>query len=791
MPLLIVVGIIVVAIIISNQNKQKMYQSEIYSEWFQYYIKSGYTPEQAESYAISQYKRGDRLSNYGVSLNSVTAENPGEATLSNTASTPSAKAKDPYATINWVLAIACFCVIVGLLAMIGELNDALIAPLFIVITLALFAAGVAIRICVKFLKPVGTAFTISSLVLLPFCAISFEEILGNGSAAWTITTLLSLVAYATAAYVFRFNALGTLSYVWSILFLWSITLQFPVEYFPYFFFLPPLVVGYIASYFYISKTKWLPVCFRSGSLACHKVIPILSLCSLAFLMLFPGFAKEFPLFRTIFAILIAGIYFWDWSAKKTASKSVGLRYVLQTVILVLVADILNYSFISISYNYNERANMVFSIIWAISFFAQATISLFAKQKSAEAKASENKSGIIALVGVGATLMIAGGLEESSYGVVACTVLAIVATLGVMYAKVKKNIDWLFASLGALVILPIVLSEVVFGSAWTEICTFVYFTVLSLLTAILHLWTAQQDSKKAMRLSLWSIAISGSAVLISGLDFPFFSLAVLVPTISLWMIALIDRKQKSMQEIAIYLTGYTLVALVQDIMHTVGNCSGYLSTCANNIADIQKFIQLNIVGITLFFTSYLYEKNKDGKAIKQTRLVWGYTLFSFLGSLVALFAHSDQNNMTIGIIFLLEQAILLAVGAFMQRRWLAISSGCIIVIGGLYMTDLYRYTYIWLIMLGIALIGLVVWWLVAMNNKTKQQEVGPATESTPQTIAEKAPEVIEEKAEILEMEVIEEDAAEEVVEEIPEKSEETPEESEEDSIKIIESDLEDK
>ena len=91
-------------------------------------------------------------------------------------------------------------------------------------------------------------------------------------------------------------------------------------------------------------------------------------------------------------------------------------------------------------------------------------------------------------------------------------------------------------------------------------------------------------------------------------------------------------------------------------------------------------------------------------------------FSIFGSLIALFAHSYHEDLAIGLIFLLEEAAILVGASLIQKRWMAIMSGVIIGFGGVYLTGLYKYTYIWMILLGLGLIGLVVWRLVALSKK---------------------------------------------------------------------------
>lgn len=790
MPLLIVVAIVVVCIIIGNQNKQKMYQSDIYQEWYSYYIKSGYSHDQAQSYAASQYKRGDRLSNYNVNLDDVNPANANSsaASLANTAAAPVAKAKDPYAATNWVLAIACFCLIAGLLAMVNELNDSLVAPLFIIVSLALYIGGSAIYSNVKVLKPVGTAFVVSSLILLPFCCISFEEIFGDSQASWLLTTLLCVVCYAAAGILTKIRAFGGLTYVWACLFMWAVTSYFPDEILPYSIFIPPIILGYIASYLYLNKVSWLPICFRGASLTAHSLIPILCLVGLFFVMVIPDVATEYPLFRTILTILIGGVYYCNWTNKKTPKNFVVLRFLAQALVLVLVADLINYSFINYGSKSAERA-LIFSLTWAGSFFAQAIFSLFTKRKTKEEKDSENTAGIISLIGIGTTLLASSGMTDSQYGTVASTVLIILAILGIMYATNKKNLDWLFASLVAFVILPIILADLVF-SDWTTDTTFWYFTCLSIITVLTHILTMTQDKVKALRFSIWSISVSSFIALCAASDFKFVSLATLVPTLSFWALSFITKNKTYVQETSIYLSGLTLLHLTQDIIEVTTSCSSssYLySSCYNNALDLQKFIQLNIAGLTFALTSFLYDKHVKGAAEnKQVRLTIGYILFTFFGSLVALFAYGDQDNMVIGLIFLLEQAIILALASFTQKRWLAITSGIVIVVGGLYMTDLYKHTYIWLIMLGIALVGLVVWRLVAMNNKDKKKVTqNSTTPSIPSgNTATPAPEVNIEPT-VTATEIV----AENIIEDMTEVSESTTsDEVKEDNVDDIQTDL---
>ena len=108
--------------------------------------------------------------------------------------------------------------------------------------------------------------------------------------------------------------------------------------------------------------------------------------------------------------------------------------------------------------------------------------------------------------------------------------------------------------------------------------------------------------------------------------------------------------------------------------------------------MQKFIQINVLGLTFLLTSFLFESWKKKGEKKPWRMVVAHLSFSILGSLIALFAHSYHEDLAIGLIFLLEEAAILVGASLIQKRWMAIMSGVIIGFGGVYLTGLYKYTY---------------------------------------------------------------------------------------------------
>ena len=724
MSLLVLLATIVAIIIYENNSKQKIMDSKDFRDWRDYYLNSGYSEKQATDYALAQCRKGDKLENYDIDPQAVSINATSRASIET-----KAKEQNPYASINWILAVACFCVIAGLLVMVSTINSKLVAPLFVLVALALFAIGYAIYKYVAVLKPVGSAFLTSSMILLPCCLMSFIDIFDDGIMAAIVTSLLCLLFYAGGAFVLNNTILGGFSYFWAMCLLWSLFAKFPgsLEFIPYQLVLPVFIICYIANYFYFEKVKWLPVCFRSGALVFSLVLPPLLLCYAACTILIDDFALDFPLHRTIALLLIFAIYVWRYFKQKSTVNNIKMRFLGQFLILFLIADSMNYSIFMTGMRINTKI-INFSIIWAFSFFAQAVATLLIKHKDEKDNKLEGNAGIGALFGLAGTLLIAGGLPSNRYGVVACVVLALLAALGAIYAIRRKNLDWLYASYVALVILACVLGTTIFKSSWTTLHSFIYFTMLSLLAVVLYPIIAGLDKTKALRFTLIASLTSSIVAAIVGVDyFKYDFIAWVVPALSTWLIFAMAHKQKILLELSIYFTALVAIVLVSDVATTMlQSCGAYpydnftyggrYSLCRDNILDVQKFVQINVLSLTFLLTSFLFEGWKKKGEKKPWRVAVAHLSFSIFGSLIALFAHSYHEDLAIGLIFLLEEAAILVGASLIQKRWMAIMSGIIIGFGGVYLTGLYKYTYIWMILLGLGLIGLVVWRLVALSKK---------------------------------------------------------------------------
>ncbi len=749
MGLLIIAILIGVGIYFISSENKKMYNSQNYSDWYYYYIDNGYSHEEAKQYAAVLYRRGETLAGNGIKPNYSSKGTSAKGTFSAAAGagqttavrelTPEEKRASELKNVNYILMVASALIAFGMLSMINRLNDKMVAPLYVIITLIFLVSGLAIYKGVKFLQPVGKAFSYIALILVPFFAISFFDMLGGYeipfwrnkdaiiSNALIISSIFSLVSYAITASLLKNKFAGTLSFVWFCAIFWSIAVNtsIPSAAVPYLILIPAIVLSYISAAIYISKAKWVPEGFRPAIFHFYKEMPAFYVFITIILMSIQNFGHNYAAFRSLYIALIAGIFAIQWFSEKKYKSLVWLRFAGQGFILVVAADILNFSIYN-SYTFSggktfEWAPLLMSLAWAISFFIQALASLLIKHRSKEDRKIEDAAGIASLVGIVSTLVISLSLNRVAYGVVACTVIGITAVLGIIYAIVKKNLRWLYASLTAVIILPFVLDDDVFASnAWTYLQYFIYFACFAFASTLSFIATKKIDNKSALWFTAIALGTLSIFTIVSGLQLEFFSIAVLIPALCFSLLSVLTKDKKGLREVSIYLIAYTVIALLQDVVHYVCGCRGFFSACNNNVGDAQKFLQTYIASAALVITSILYD-NEDRKNNKlPTRLAIGYYFFTIIGASIAVFARIDQNNLGIGIIYLLTEAAILGVSAFSQRRWMAISSTIALLVGALYMSGLYDQAFIWLIMLGLALIGFAVWKLVAINNNDKKK-----------------------------------------------------------------------
>ncbi len=744
MELFIIACVLGVGIYIVSSEKRRMRESKLYKDWHEYYLNNGFNLADSERYATIMYRRGESLQSYGVTTKGETLQGyfsqsnitePNATPYQQSFQTPEQKRASQMNSINLILTIASFLISFGMIIMIQQMNDRLVAPIFILITTLLYIVGVIVRLKVDFLKPVGNAFTYVALILIPFFAISFADLLGgvemgnNFAYGCIISSAVSLISYALVAMLFNNSIAGSLSFFWFCCIFWSSTFTrgLPDTIEPYLLLMPPIFLSYISALIYTDKSDWVPTCFRRGVYALFKALPYWYIAINLSLFFIPNYGRDHIAFRAIYAGLITGLFAINYFAEKKYRNFISLRFLVQMFALAILADCLNFSIVNV-YLFSNRKTyewgpLWMSLAWAISFFLQALYSLFVKKRNKEDERHENNAGIVALVGIGSTLVISQALNSVAYGVVSCTVVGIVAVLGVLYAIFKKNLYWLYASLASFFILPFILDKYVFSpSSWETTHYFGYFSVAALISLLIYVFTQRIDKKKAINFALVSQIVFAFSIVCCGLDMVHFTPAVAVPAVCFTILSVISGDKKHVREATIYMIGLTCIAGIQDLIHALGNCGPFFtSQCADPIFDVQKFLQFVVFGATFLITSILYGETAKNNTKPAIRLGIGYYGFTIFGGLVAIVARANQNNFVLGIIYLLLQAGILGVSAFAQRRWTAVSSAIALVIGALYMSGLYNQAYIWIIMLGLALVGFAVWKLVAINNEDKKNQ----------------------------------------------------------------------
>ncbi|MBR3323054.1 hypothetical protein IKG13_03295, partial [Candidatus Saccharibacteria bacterium] len=191
---------------------------------------------------IDRYSKGKKT-DYGY-------VKPGEALM---ADVPENK-PDNSGAMNALLYIGSFLIVGSMFLFIRD-EPRLMPVILMIVTLLTFTAGSLLFRFVKFLRPVGLAFTYTAMVLFPTWFYAFREFGLGEEVSMLLTSLFSMLAYAVSAVVINSKVAGWLSYIFLILFGWSFaasidTVTYSSKLINYAFFIWPCIVAILPNIFW-------------------------------------------------------------------------------------------------------------------------------------------------------------------------------------------------------------------------------------------------------------------------------------------------------------------------------------------------------------------------------------------------------------------------------------------------------------------------------------------------------------------------------------------------------------
>ena len=615
--------------------------------------------------------------------------------------------------LNVLLYVGSFMIVGAMLLFMQEYPQAM-PPALIVVSLLFYFGGITLYRFVKFLRPVGLAFTYTGLAMISFWYFAFSE-LGASTHASTIICVAALFAsFVGAALAVESRFAGAISYVLLIILGWVIP---PVSSraFYYVFYLWPLIVSFFPMLCWTCRVKWLPVPFRSATRAlAYSIIPITLFLFLPFCGI-PNVGRDCMALRPIFFLVASANMLAAWATTRRRGFIICARIGLQLLLMSVAADIVNYSIFS-PISLQDNMNLVMVIAWLLSCFIQVIISLFIPQEGAAEKACERALLIISLCGIALAPLFCIAAPYAT--VVAIITLGIIAVLGILIAIKLRNHLWLIATIAALVLEPILINHQL-AAGLPGIAFFIFYTALSLVLFGCFLLLDRSKPGKYLGLICASIASCCLASLITIDSVGLGSAALFVAAIELLVLGVVYRKD-NFYELAAYTGALSICALAEYVYTLTNGYDLYRIFKEGLDTPLALFAIVCLAAISGAILGIGFWRERGKKSAP--RLVAGFAVLA-IGMMELMTTVGRPTEQIVALIFLVEETALLIAGVATKRNWMAIWGGVLAVLSLLGLTD--GPSYIWVAIIGLGLIGIATYMLVKANKKT------PGAPTTPE------------------------------------------------------------
>ncbi len=660
----------------------------------------------------------------------------------NTTPTRAAPKKtDPYAKYNILLICGSVFLVFAIVSFMNTVDDSLVAPSVIVLTLLFYVLGLVIYKLVDYLKPVGLTFIYTATAVFPFWVIALCSCGMDTQSAWISCSIFSFVAFTGTSLLTKTKILPVLSYLWLPVIAWTCTPSWNTALQNYWIYLAPTIMSFVPVLLYCFRPTWLPKNFRPATkIAAFGLFPLLFLWSLA-LYVMPNVAVTAPILRTLMALSTVVYALIFWSKERSHAWLIACRIAIQCLLCACIADIINFSIFSptrstiLSTAHTSReyhwlnltsddTKLIICIVWIISCLAQALLSIFAIEKSKKNAKIEHIAEIVSLVGLFITpALIMDNSNDISIGAISLIVDLILVALGVTYTKLNKNIFWGVATLVGAALIPSALATGLIGN-WSNVGNLFYFTFYGAFVLLAYNYLGKKQPEETKVLTVLALTLASIVVLASASVLNYPELGWLIVSLFLAGFGYL-RKSTNLMEASIYGGALCVFSLIGTIMDTTASSSYLNELSFRRRVTILDAVRCYVIPIALLGVSYWRERGIAESS--RWRFILGYIILSI--SLIMLGMGGNSEWLLLSA---MTQAGFLVYAATTGRDWLIWSS--IIIIVGNMLTITGVYTWMGFAIVGIALIAVVIWQM-SKQNKPKQSAELERTERKPEEAKE--------------------------------------------------------
>ena len=646
------------------------------------------------------------------------------------------KPANPMAKWNWLLYIGSFLIVLAMMYFINTIDGSYVAPSTVILTILIYAGGIVLHKMIDYLRPVAKAFIYSALCMIPLWLIAFSSMGMPDKIVPICVSSAFMVATFLSAFLLDDNLLGHVAFTSIVLFMWSFTslLNLKVDSGPfcYIIHMSPALASILPVSLYLSGAS-LPVAFKEASKNIGTALWQLGFCTSLILFVIPGIATVAPLLRTICALLFLAFSFAFWYKTRKRYFSITMRIGIQTLVLAIVADIMDFSVGYISGDQVLiRKAVCFVSAWLVTFAGQVLYSLYCKKPT---KSDESAERAVSIASMACILFAPGlcfGLPSTANAIIWIIVCLLLAIFGIAYAFYYKNVSWSIATATSVMIIPYVIGYYIAEPKWDSVAYVISYGVISLIFLLGAFLLQKIQKKETQIIGAISIVISCLAMTNYAIDANMAYLGYMLSAVFFSGFAMLINMD-AFYEVAVYVFSIGLMQLFGDLLHpAVGSHRD-----TNEI--LRQVIDAHIIGIafigTQLISKYIYKKSD------KTRFIIGYSLFSIVMTGICA-SLSSSGDIGWALLFLVEQVVALLYSVTKREKWLIWFSSIEIFIVALRLTEgLY---FLWMGLIGVGLIAIVIWQLSKANKQGIDKNTKPAKPSLPEE--QKAPEATTEQKE---------------------------------------------
>ncbi len=648
------------------------------------------------------------------------------------------KPKNPYTLFNVLLFIGSMFIIAAVVSFLAQANEDFVPPATMIITTLLYLVGLALYKKVSYLKPVGIAFSLTALFILPFWSICFQHYGLKDVYSTMISFWLTFIMTAISSIIFDFKFLNYRAYYWLFFAICSLTFAAD-EFGP--FAMTAVIAGTALSVppilLYGKKVSWIPVKYRSA-VKNYSIIAPIATAILGLLFSVAAPEDGMTIYRTILFTCLTFLIGLEYCLyRKKYLFTCLLRLSLQALVISVVADIIGYSFIDLfEYEQPDTALIVGLAIFATSLI-QGIISVITKPQTENQHIAELLMSIIAMCGMAFATTAFETLTSDMSNICFIIVEIAIASLGVSLCIRRRNVLWCIPSLLALACIPTHLGDLLPYSEDNSLIISISYAVLSIVLSLLYVTLRKIDTKKSLIVTITALCFFSLFAFAHSLDcrqawataVPFFGFGI--ASAILGSLA----KNKTLVELSAYSGAIALCSVLDGIQEAtiIKTKPSYKSygysydyTYGYYLIDFLKTV---IVSGSILAVSLWREVFRTPATKLRVRLAFAVYIFALFGFGTAMNGR-DNDYLSLVIAYMLVQAVTLAISVAKHKVWLVVTS--IIALICALLSVVGDAPYLWIGFIGLGLIGFVAF---EMSRITKKNAVEEAKKNNIPTPAE--------------------------------------------------------